>query len=73
MVAIFAASYLSGELVAGDETLEVKLVSLNNIPWNKLAFPSMAQALKDYRAMSTQSCQEMDMEKRNTIYPLRGR
>ena len=73
MVAIFAASYLSGELVAGDETLEVKLVSLNNIPWHKLAFPSMAQALKDYRAMSTQSCREMDMEKRNTIYPLRGR
>jgi mutator protein MutT len=73
MVAIFVASYLSGELIAGDETLEVKLVSLHNIPWNKLAFPSMAEALRDYLAVSTQSCQEMAREKRNIMYPLHKR
>ena len=73
MVAIFVASYLSGELIAGDETLEVKLLSLNNIPWDKLAFPSMAEALQDYRTRSTQSCQEKDIEKRNMMYPLHGR
>lgn len=70
MVAIFVASYLSGELVAGDETLEVKLVSLENIPWDKLAFPSMVKALRDYRTRSAQSSQMMDMERPHIMYPL---
>ena len=48
VVAFFIGRYLSGKLVAGDEVLEAKLVSLQEIPWDRLAFPSTSDALRDY-------------------------
>ena len=73
VVAIFVARYLSGELIAGEDTLEVKLLSLHNVPWDKLAYPSMTEALQEYRTKSEQTRQEIDMEKQNVVHPLRGR
>lgn len=72
VVAFFAASYLSGELIAGDETLEIKLLSLDNIPWDKLAFPSISEALKDYSAKYSQPCLDMDIKEQNVMYSLHG-
>lgn len=48
VVTIFVAEYLSGQLIAGDETSEVRLWGPENIPWNRLAFPSINLALNDY-------------------------
>jgi ADP-ribose pyrophosphatase YjhB (NUDIX family) len=48
VVVVYAALYLSGELIAGDETQEVKLYTPEEIPWSALAFRSTADALKDY-------------------------
>jgi ADP-ribose pyrophosphatase YjhB (NUDIX family) len=67
VVVIFVARYLSGELVAGDETVEVKLLDPKNIPWDKLAFPSIANALEDYCAEFIKSKQIMDIDKSNVI------
>lgn len=46
----YIADYAGGELIKGDEVLEVKLVELNDIPWEDLAFQSTKDALQDYRA-----------------------
>ena len=49
IVAIFTARYLSGELIPGDETSEVKLWRPKDVPWSELAFPNVnALALNDY-------------------------
>lgn len=48
VVVVYVAEYLSGDLTIGDETQEVKLFHLEEIPWNDLAFPSTVDALKDY-------------------------
>lgn len=45
---IFVARYISGELFAGDEIQDVKLFNPKDIPWDKLAYPSIAKALQDY-------------------------
>lgn len=55
VVVVFEAQYLSGELVAGDETLEVKLYSPDEIPWQDLAFQSTVDALKDYCRLKNRS------------------
>ena len=48
VVAVYVAEYVTGDLTAGDEALEVKRFRLEEIPWDDLAFPSTADALKDY-------------------------
>ena len=48
IVVIYVAEYLSGKLIAGDETSEARFLSPEKIPWDKLAFPSIGLALKDY-------------------------
>jgi 8-oxo-dGTP diphosphatase len=48
VVIVYAAKYLSGELISGDETLEARFFSKAEIPWNDLAFQSTVDALKDY-------------------------
>jgi ADP-ribose pyrophosphatase YjhB (NUDIX family) len=48
VVVAYVAGYLSGELSADDETLEARLVSPEEIPWDELAFQSTIDALKAY-------------------------
>jgi len=48
VVVVYVADYLSGDLVADDESQAVRLCSREEIPWNDLAFPSTKDALKDY-------------------------
>jgi len=48
VVIVYVAQYLSGDLIRGDETMEVKLLSEKQIPWQDLAFKSTVAALKDY-------------------------
>ena len=44
----FLAAITSDTLMAGDETLETKLVGLHNIPWADIAFSSVKFALKKF-------------------------
>lgn len=48
VVIVYTAECLSGELKPGDETLETKLFSPEDIPWEELAFQSTSDALRDY-------------------------
>jgi ADP-ribose pyrophosphatase YjhB (NUDIX family) len=48
VVIVYVAEYLSGNLVAGDESVDMKLLSPSEIPWDKLAFRSTKDALRDY-------------------------
>lgn len=44
----FRASLPRPEFAAGDETLEVRLIAANEIPWDELAFTSNRIALEQY-------------------------
>jgi len=48
VVIVYVAEYLSGNLVAGDESIDMKLLSPGEIPWKDLAFRSTKDALRDY-------------------------
>lgn len=48
IVVVYIAEAIGGEAAAGDETLEAKAFVPAAIPWDELAFPSTAQALRDY-------------------------
>jgi len=48
VVIVYLVEYISGHLVPGDETLEAKLFSERQIPWENLAFRSTVDALRDY-------------------------
>ena len=48
IVIVYVAEVEGGVLLASDETLEVKTFSPREIPWEELAFPSTAEALKDF-------------------------
>jgi ADP-ribose pyrophosphatase YjhB (NUDIX family) len=48
VMVVYVAQYVSGELIAGDETLETGLFSEDRIPWENLAFQSTVDALKDF-------------------------
>ena len=37
-----------GELEAGDESLEAQWFSVDNLPWDELAFRSTTEALQDH-------------------------
>jgi 8-oxo-dGTP diphosphatase len=47
-VAVYVADYVSGSLIAGEEALEARLYSPEEIPWEDLAFQSTEDALRDY-------------------------
>jgi ADP-ribose pyrophosphatase YjhB (NUDIX family) len=53
VVIVYVAQYISGDLVAGDETLEARLFSKDRTPWQDLAFQSTVDALKDFYKHST--------------------
>ena len=48
VVVVYVSEYISGELVAADESLEVGLFKEEEIPWQNLAFQSTKDALRDY-------------------------
>jgi ADP-ribose pyrophosphatase YjhB (NUDIX family) len=50
IVIVYSAIAVGGELCTDDECLEARLFEPSEIPWDRLAFHSTAQALKDYLA-----------------------
>jgi len=48
VVAAYLTQYLGGELAAGDETLESRIFTPEEIPWDKIPFRSTKAALTDY-------------------------
>jgi ADP-ribose pyrophosphatase YjhB (NUDIX family) len=58
---LFRSRLLDLDFAAGEESLEVRLFDVRDIPWNSLAFPVIRESLKLYCA---------DREK--GAYPLRG-
>lgn len=48
VVVVYTTELVSGDLVAGDETAEARLVRPGEIPWTRLAFTSTRDALTDY-------------------------
>lgn len=46
---IYTANIKNEDFRAADETSEVKLFSVSDIPWNHIAFPSVEFFLKNYR------------------------
>ena len=47
---LFKAELVDGEFGAGEETIESRLFSEDEIPWNDLAFPSVERTLRHYFA-----------------------
>lgn len=47
---MYRARLASPEFSPGEETLETKLFTWDEIPWNELAFPSVTWALNDWAA-----------------------
>jgi ADP-ribose pyrophosphatase YjhB (NUDIX family) len=47
-VVVYMADYISGTLIADDESLDAGLFGLSEIPWDDLAFQSTFDALRDY-------------------------
>jgi ADP-ribose pyrophosphatase YjhB (NUDIX family) len=50
IIIVYTADVIGGVPAAGDETLEAALFERSAIPWMDLAFPSTAEALRDYLA-----------------------
>ncbi|MBM4294590.1 MAG: NUDIX hydrolase [Deltaproteobacteria bacterium] len=48
VIAAYLTQYLVGELGPGDETLEARIFGLKEIPWDKIAFQSTRDAIRDY-------------------------
>jgi 8-oxo-dGTP diphosphatase len=48
VIAAYVTEYVSGELAAGDETLEARVFGLKEIPWPRIAFSSTKEALREY-------------------------
>lgn len=48
IIIVYVGEVVSGNAAAGDETLEAKFFAPQSIPWQELAFPSTAHALREY-------------------------
>ncbi len=48
VVVVYTAEVVSGELKAGDESVEARTFDAREIPWEELAFRSTRDALQDY-------------------------
>jgi ADP-ribose pyrophosphatase YjhB (NUDIX family) len=48
VIAAYVTEYVSGELGAGDETLEARVFGIKEIPWPQIAFSSTKEALREY-------------------------
>ena len=51
IIIVYVGDVIGGHPSAGDETLEARTFEPEAIPWHDLAFPSTAQALRDYLAL----------------------
>jgi 8-oxo-dGTP diphosphatase len=58
VVIVYLADYKSGTIAAGDETTDIKLTGIEEIPWDNLAFESTRDALKDYCAFKRKTGKE---------------
>ncbi|HYB96559.1 MAG TPA: NUDIX hydrolase [Vicinamibacterales bacterium] len=48
VIVVYAATMLSGELAVDDESSEAREFTVDEIPWDDLAFRSTNEALRDY-------------------------
>ena len=48
VIIVYAATIVSGDLQADDESLEAAWFREADVPWSALAFPSTTQGLRDY-------------------------
>jgi 8-oxo-dGTP diphosphatase len=48
VIIVYAATMISGEMAVDDEGLEIREFTLDEIPWDDLAFRSTNEALRDY-------------------------
>ncbi|NLA75957.1 MAG: NUDIX domain-containing protein [Deltaproteobacteria bacterium] len=48
VIVVYLADYRAGRLIARDETTDSKLVRIEDIPWDELAFESTRDTLRDY-------------------------
>jgi 8-oxo-dGTP diphosphatase len=48
VIIVYLAEVVSGELAAGDESVEARVFTAEEIPWENLAFDSTRDALNDY-------------------------
>ena len=48
VVVAYITEYLAGELTAGDESLEARIFTRKEIPWDKIPFRSTRAALTEY-------------------------
>ncbi len=46
---IFAAALVNADIAPGAESLEVQLFAWHEVPWERLAFPSVRWAMEDWR------------------------
>jgi 8-oxo-dGTP diphosphatase len=60
IVVVYAAIYVSGDLVVDDEGLEARGFLPSEIPWDELAFRSTHDALRDYLAATRSSLPSQD-------------
>lgn len=59
---LFKAQIINGQFGAGEETLESRLFSEEEIPWDQLAFPSVERTLRHYFADLKQQHFPMHLE-----------
>ena len=50
VIVVYAGPVVDGSPSAGDETLEVRLVKPQEVPWEELAFDTTRQAIRDFLA-----------------------
>ena len=66
VVVVYVAEYVSGNLIAADESEAVRLVLPEEIPWKDLAFQSTVDALRDYCSLRAISLQRSGLSQRTT-------
>ena len=49
MLFIYVANIVNEDFRAADETIEVKLFGVSEIPWENIAFPSVEFFLRNYK------------------------
>jgi ADP-ribose pyrophosphatase YjhB (NUDIX family) len=59
---LFKAKLIDGQFGAGEETIESRLFSEDEIPWDDLAFPSVERTLRHYFADRQQTQFPMHLE-----------
>lgn len=64
-VVVYSARFLSGRLIAGDETSEAGLFPIDRIPWEDLAFRSTVDALRDYITRKGERAEHEDTTREN--------